>query len=81
MSATAPLLGFEEIAEFMAELDPSRVINLQPSAPLQARVQELIEKKKDAGLTSEEQRELDRYLTLENLIALAKARARRRMAA
>lgn len=81
MSVTAPLLGFEELAEFIAELDPSRVIDLQPSAPLQARVQELIEKKKTMGLSVEEQQELDRYLTLENLIALAKARARRRVAA
>ncbi len=81
MSATAPLLGFEEIAEFIAELDPNKVINLQPSAPLQARVQELVEKKKEEGLSTEEQQELERYLTLENLIALAKARARRRMAA
>jgi hypothetical protein len=36
----------------------------------------LIERKKETGLRKDEQFELDRYLSLEHLIALVKIRAR-----
>jgi hypothetical protein len=49
---------------------------LKPSSTVQARVEELISSKKENGLSSENQYELDRYLALEHLVALAKARAR-----
>jgi hypothetical protein len=78
---TAPLLAYEEVAEFLAKLDPEKLLELKPSAEVQDRVEELIEKKKESGLTPDEQYELDRYLALEYLISLAKARARIHLAA
>lgn len=78
---TAPLLAYEEVAEFLAKLDPEKLLELKPSAEVQYRVEELIEKKKESGLTPDEQYELDRYLALEYLISLAKARARIHLAA
>jgi hypothetical protein len=77
----ATSLGYEEVAEFIASLDPERLLELRPSPKVQERVEELLFKKKDEGLTPDEQFELDRYLALEHLIALAKVRARLRLAA
>ncbi len=75
------LLAFEEVAEFIASLDPEKLLTLKPSAAVQKRVEELIYKKKEDTIDEEEQYELERYLALEHLIALAKARARIRIAA
>lgn len=73
---TANLLAYEEVADFIAALDPSKLFGLKPSSTVQARVEELINSKKENGLSTENQYELDRYLALEHLVALAKARAR-----
>ncbi|MEK7257025.1 MAG: hypothetical protein AAB316_19885 [Bacteroidota bacterium] len=78
---TTPLLAFDEVAEFIASLDPGKLLTLKPSSKVQSRLEELIAKKKRAGISEDEQYELDRYLALEHLIALAKARARIRLAA
>ena len=78
---TANLLAYEEVADFIANLDPKRLLELRPSETVQTRVEVLIDKKKDNILTIEEQYELDRYMALEHLIALAKVRARMRLAA
>lgn len=73
------LLAYEEVAHFIAELDPNKLLTLKPSATVQARVEALIEKKKETGLSHEEQYELDRYLALEHLISLAKIHARKHL--
>ena len=73
---SANLLAYEEVAEFLATLDPKRLLELRPSDVVQSRVEVLIDKKKNNILTSEEKYELERYMALEHLIALAKVRAR-----
>lgn len=73
---TANLLAYEEVADFIAALAPSKLLGLKPSSTVQARVEELINLKKENGLSTENQYELDRYLALEHLVALAKVRAR-----
>ena len=73
---TANLLGYEEVADFIAALDPTKLLELKPLKTVQSRVEELISTKKENGLSAENQYELDRYLALEHLVALAKARAR-----
>ena len=72
----AHLLAYEEVADFIARLDPIKLLTLKPSPAVQQRVTDLINKKKEVGLTEDQQYELDRYLALEHLIALAKAHAR-----
>ena len=62
-------------------LDPKRLLELKPSDAVLLRVEVLMDKKKEQNLTGEEQYELDRYMALEHLIALAKVRARMRLAA
>ena len=73
---SANLLAYEEVAEFIATLDPKRLLELRPSDVVQSRVEVLIDRKKNNLLTSEEKYELERYMALEHLIALAKVRAR-----
>jgi hypothetical protein len=78
---TTALLGYEEVADFVASLAPEKVIELKASPKVQKRLEELMAKKKISGISEDEQYELDRYLALDHLIALAKARARIRLAA
>ena len=70
------LLAYDEVADFIANLNPAKLLELKPSSKVQERVNFLIERKKEIGLRDDEQFELDRYLSLEHLIALAKIRAR-----
>ena len=76
---TANLLAYEEVANFIAELDPQKLLTLKPSPTVQERVETLIYQKKESGLSPDEQYELDRYLALEQLISLAKIHARKRL--
>jgi hypothetical protein len=78
---TANLLAYEEVADFIAQLDPNKLLTLKPSATVQTRVETLIYKKKDNGLTFDEQYELERYLALEHLVSLAKIHARKHLKA
>ena len=78
---TANLLAYEEVANFIAELDPRKLLTLKPSTIVQSRVETLLFQKKEKGLTDEEQYELDRYLALEQLISLAKIHARKHLKA
>lgn len=71
------LLAYEEVADFIAELDPKKLLTLKPSTTVQERVETLLFKKRETALTQEEQYELDRYLALEHLISLAKIHARK----
>jgi len=77
----------ESSAPFQDEIDvldvlasgppPDRVLALRPSAQLQARVADLLDRSKRGGLSPEEEAELGRYAAVEHLVRLAKARAYR----
>lgn len=73
---TQSISAYDSLAEFMASLDPVKVLAFHAPETLQNRVEELLEKKQEAGLLEEEQRELDHYLIYEHIIRLAKSRAR-----
>lgn len=68
-------LAYNEIIELIAASNPERIINFKPSPETLTRVQELVTKKSAGRLSEEEDRELNYYVWLENLIGLAKARA------
>lgn len=73
---------FDEIIDFIASgPSPEDIIAFKPSALLQKRVDELLEKKRDTGLSEAEAREVDQFLMVEHIMRLAKARARQRLAA
>ena len=66
---------YDEIVEFIASRNPREVIEFRPSEAAARRVWDLIERNKDSALSSQEEAELKRYLELEHLMRLAKARA------
>jgi hypothetical protein len=68
--------GLAEVLETLARLpSPEEVIGLRPSTHLQERIEELLAKNRDEGLSAEEQREWERYEYVEHLVRLAKGRA------
>lgn len=73
--------AFGDVAEILAEMAPSKIMEIRPSKDLSDRVEALISKKKEGEISWEETLELERYLALDMLINLAKARARRLLAA
>jgi hypothetical protein len=72
--------GIHEVIEKLAALPtPEEVLTLRPSAALQARIGELLEKNRSDGLAADEQGELDRFQYVEHLVRLAKGRAAARL--
>lgn len=76
----AHLSIYDEIAEFMASMDPAKVINFFASSKLQERFEDLLYKEKEGIITTEEKAELDRHMMMNHIISLAKLRARRLLA-
>jgi hypothetical protein len=74
--------AYEEIIDFIAAgSTPGAFATFRPSPEAQARVSELIHREKTATLSPDEAAKLNRYLQLEHLMRLAKARARAYIAA
>ena len=68
--------GAAEILEFLASLpSPQAILALRPSAALQGRIGELLEKNRAHGLTPAEEKEWAQYEFLEHITRMAKARA------
>ncbi|HZU37055.1 MAG TPA: hypothetical protein VFA18_14135 [Gemmataceae bacterium] len=75
-------LAYEEFVDFLARgSTPRGVIDFRPSDAAKARVADLVGRQKTGSLTADETAELSYYLQIEHLMRLAKARARRRLAA
>ncbi len=66
---------YDELAYFLASLSPRRVLAYKASPKAQTRVNELLEKNKTIGLTTEENAEMERYMTVEHIVRVAKAKA------
>lgn len=73
--------AFGDFAEVLAAMAPDKIITLRAPATMSERVEVLVQKKKSDELTEEEAVELERYLSLDLLITLAKARAKKLPAA
>jgi hypothetical protein len=73
---------YNEIIEFLSSgASPEAIASFHPSTKMQERVEFLLIKEKDSGLTPEEKLELDHYFVLEHIMRMAKIHARRRLAA
>ncbi len=70
-----PTSVYDEVAAFMAEMNPAKVIAFKPSPENQQRLDFLLDKHNEQGLSSEEKSELEHYLILNRIIGLAKAQA------
>ncbi|MHC5938208.1 hypothetical protein [Nostoc sp.] len=67
---------YDEIIEFIAAgTTPQSVIDFQLSDAAKDRLEDLVYRAKTEGLTGSDQQELNRFLTLEHIIRLAKAKA------
>ncbi len=67
---------YDEIIDFIAAgTTPQSAIDFKLSDAAQERVADLVYLAKTEGLTGDEKKELDHYLTLEHIMRLAKARA------
>src|SRR5687768_407223 len=68
--------GLADVLEKLATLPgPEEVLALRPSASLQTRIDDLLERNQAGGLSAEEQREWEQYRYVEHLVRMAKARA------
>jgi hypothetical protein len=73
--------GLNDVLETLASLPtPEEILALRPSPALQERIEELLEKNQQGGLSPEEQRDWEQYQYVEHLVRLAKARAAARVA-
>jgi hypothetical protein len=68
--------GVTEVLETLASLPSAdEVMALRPSPSLQARIDKLLEKNRESGLSADEEAEWQRYQYIEHLVRLAKSRA------
>lgn len=72
---------YDELAELLASMDSDKVLKFHASKPAQERLEALLEKNKEGELTTIEAQELEKYMAVEHIVRLAKARARQRLAA
>ncbi len=67
---------FAGIADTIAQLNPSEIIQIHAPEAVSLRVSDLVEKKKSGNISIDENAELERFLALDLFISLAKAKAR-----
>src|SRR3990172_6364961 len=69
--------AFEEMLDFLVSgPSPEKIVAFKVSPAAQARLEELLEKNRQEGLTDEEAAELDVYLQVNHILILLKARTR-----
>jgi hypothetical protein len=68
---------YDEIAELLASLSAEKILAYRISEGMKSRLNELLEKQQINDLTEVERREVEHHLVINNIISLAKARARR----
>jgi hypothetical protein len=66
---------YDELAYFLASLSPRKVLQYKASPKAQERVNILLEKNQKDGLNAQESAEMERYMTLEHIIRLAKSKS------
>ena len=66
---------FDEVSTFIAGMNPEKVANFKPSPTHQQRLDFLLGKQKETGLSVAEKSEIEQYLMLNRMVGLAKARA------
>lgn len=76
---TAALSAQDQIAAFLADAIPEKIMVFKFSSAIQRRIETLVEKKKNGSIMPDEKEELERYLAYDLLIGLAKARAIRHL--
>ncbi|MFN7115191.1 MAG: hypothetical protein ACK4TA_00235 [Saprospiraceae bacterium] len=65
-------VAYDYIADFIAGLNPKKLLELRASEEMQQRLEYLIDKEKEERLTADEKEELDHYIVLERLFVSLK---------
>jgi len=66
---------YRHILEFLiSQPTPDEIVNFGPTATMQERVSELLEKNRAGNLTTAESDELDEYMRINHFITMLKAR-------
>ena len=74
--------AFDEIIDFITSMpQPQQVLAYKPSLESQSRLEDLLEKRRNTALNEAENKEMEQFLLIEHLMRVAKARARKRLAA
>lgn len=71
------LEAYDSLAEVLAKLDPKKILEIQASEHLSEQIETLVVKKKEGHISEEEKIELERYLSLDLLVNLTKAKAKK----
>ena len=67
---------FEELADWLAQLAPEKVLEYRTSLRAQERLNHLLEKNKTRdGLTADEDKEVEHFMLLNHIISMAKSKA------
>lgn len=66
---------YEELSDFIAGMNPQKVIAFKASESNQERLNFLSEKQKEEELSAEEKSEVEHYLIINRIVGLAKIRA------
>jgi hypothetical protein len=73
---TKTIKVYDEIIEFIAAgTTPQSVANFQLSDVAKERLEYLVYRHKTEGLTEDDKKELEHFLTIEHIMTLAKAKA------
>ncbi|MBN8683019.1 MAG: hypothetical protein J0L99_10200 [Chitinophagales bacterium] len=71
---------FDDLINFLANMAPEQVLAFRASEETVRRLQELVLLEREQKITSDERAELERFLLQEDLMVIAKARARVQLA-
>ncbi len=67
---------YEQVLDFLAQSPSAQeLVDFRPTPAAQARFSELLELNRERVLSTQEEEELDRYVRMERLISLLKAKA------
>ncbi len=81
LSTETGYAGLGDVLETLARMQsPEEALALRPATPLQDRIEELLTKNRSEGLSAEEQREWERYESIEHLVRRARTQAMQRQA-
>ena len=73
---------YDEMLDFITSAPSTEaIISFEPSETSHQRLEDLQFKRREAGLTEDEQNELEQFLMVEHIMRMAKAKAKKRLAA
>lgn len=66
---------YDEVADFMASMNPAKVVAFKPSDANHKKYESLLVKNEEGTISDDEKSELEHFLMLNRIVGLAKARA------